>query len=161
MIAEQDYVKQNVKCNLPVELDDAEIASIAKERAKAETRKAEDEQKFVDIKKEWVEKIAMQERNIETMGADIARGKQDRPVLCDEIFRAGQIVTIRRDTGAVCGSRPASMQEAQRHLPAQIGGTPGALDAAAQAQKDNASEENDDGDVVPPEDDQPKKRKKK
>ncbi len=164
MTAELDYVIKDRPMTLPVPLDTSEIAELARERAKQETKLAELEQKATDVKAEWKEKIDLQERVIAQLSDDIAREKQDRVILCDEIFQAGQIKTIRQDNGVVVASRPASPQEAQRHLPKmQVlnGGAPGILDQARANQKENASEENDDGDVVSPEGDAPKKRKKK
>ncbi len=159
-IADADYVKKNLKPILPVPLTDQEIAELAKERAKEEARLEELELEAADSKKEWSEKLTMQERIVETMGADIRRGKQDRVVMCDEVFRGGCILTIRQDNGVVVGNRPASPQEAQRHLPAIEGGS-GILDDAARAQKEAGVEEDDEGDVIAPAGDGVKKRKSK
>ncbi len=157
-----DYVSKNRKMIQPVQLDDIEIAILAKERAKQEAQLEELQTKASDISKEWKEKIQQQERLIETLGADIGRGKQDRTVMCDEIFRNGKIDTVRQDTGVVISSRAASMQEAQRYLPAMEGQGGGMLADARKAQKDAGVEEDEDGDVVSPEGDgKPKTRKAK
>ncbi len=156
-----DYVTKNRPMTLPVALESLEIAELARERAKQETKLAEIEQKATDVKAEWKEKIEMQERIIATLSEDIAREKQDRVILVHEIFANGQVKTIREDNGIVVATRAATSQESQRYLPAMEGPGGGLLDAARKAQKDNASEENDEGDVVPSEgDEKPKKRKK-
>jgi hypothetical protein len=158
-----DYVKKNLKLELPVTLDNDEIAELAHERGRVEADLAEKEQEYSDVKKDWNEKLETKRRTIAQLGIDIRSGKQNRPVLCDEVFRNGTIQTIRQDTGAVVGTRPASMQEAQRHLPSVEGGTakPNILEEASAAQKASGVEEDDEGDVTVPDSPAPKKGKKR
>lgn len=156
-----DYFQKNVKEVQAVDLEDLEIAALAKEAAKEDEKLAELKTKFGDEKKEWQDKINLQERKVEKIREDIARGKQDRVVLCDEIFRNGTILTFVRESGRVIRQRPATPSEAQKHLPA-VEGSSGILAQAARAQKEANVEVTDEGDVVPPDgSDAPKKNGKK
>lgn len=157
-----DYVKQNLKLELPVVLDEHEIAEIAHARGRDEAALAELEQEYSDVKKDWNEKLESKRRLIAQYGIDIRSGKQNRPVLCDEVFKNGTIQTVRQDTGEVVGTRPASMQEAQRHLPSVVGGSskPNILEEASAAQKASGVEEDEDGDVQVPDSPAPKKKRK-
>lgn len=162
-MAQLDYVKKNLKLELPVRLDNEEIAELAHARGRLEAELSEIEQEYSDVKKDWNEKLETKRRSIAQYGIDIRSGKQNRPVLCDEVFRNGTIQTIRQDTGEVVGTRPASMQEAQRHLPSVEGasGTANVLEQAAAAQKSSGVEEDEDGDVQVPDAPAPKKSGKK
>lgn len=158
-----DFVKQNLKLELPVKLANNEIAELAHARGRLEAELSELEQEYSDVKKDWNEKLETKRRSIAQFGIDIRTGKQNRPVMCDEIFKNGTIQTIRQDTLEVVGTRPASMQEAQRHLPSVVGGSgkPNILDESHAAQKANGVEEDEDGDVGVPETAAPKKAKGK
>lgn len=159
-IAEQDYVSRNQKLVLPVDLEQLEIAALALERAKEEGKLAELEEKAKEISKEHKDAIERQKSRVEQLGSDIARQKQDRVVMCDQVFRKGVILTFRQDDGVIVSTMPATPQQAQKHLPAMEGG--GLLADAARAQKDSNSETDDDGDVVPDDGaDEPKSKKRK
>lgn len=155
-----DYFAKKQNVTHDVDLEDIEIAVIARQAAVEDRIKADLESKFSDVKSEWRDKIDRQTKKCDDLRGDIARGKQTRTTSCDQIFHSGQIVSFDRETGIVVHVRNASPGEAQKALPTETGGL---LAQAAKAQKDAHVEENAEGDVIPPEDadeQQPKKRGK-
>lgn len=154
-----DYFAKKQNVTHDVELEDIEIAVIARQAAVEDRIKADLEGKFTDVKGEWRDKIDRQTKKCDDLRADIARGKQTRTTSCDQIFHSGQIVSFDRETGLVVHVRNASPGEAQKALPTESGGL---LAQAAKAQKDAHVEETPDGDVIPPDgSDEPKQRGKK
>lgn len=161
-IQEQDFYARHQKLVLAVDLEQHEIAALAIERAKEEGKLAEMEALAKEKAKDNKDAVERQRSIVAKMGDDISRQKQDRVVLCDQIFRKGVIVTYRQDNGVVVSSVPATPQQAQKHLPAMEGG--GLLADAQRAQKASGVDENEDGDVIPFDrdgDEKPKKGKKR
>jgi hypothetical protein len=153
-----DWFARKVNVTHDADLEELEIAALARQAA-LEDKVLEDlEDKFADVKADWRDKIERQEKKRDEQRKDIARGKQTRVTYCDQVFAAGQIISVSRDSGEVVHVRPASPGEAQKALPADNGGL---LADAARAQKESNVEEDEEGDVVPPDgSDQPKKRGK-
>ncbi len=129
-----DTVRRNVKRMLPCELEDHEMLEIARAKSKKESIISELQADLVDERKRRQSQIDEVEKEVVQMGYELITGKQQRPVLVNEVFRAGMVHVIRQDTYDEVEKRPATASEAQRFLPAVEGSGGGVLDDARAAQ---------------------------
>jgi len=160
----EDIVKDNITRELACELNDRDVLTIARAKAKAEAELEELQEEIDDERTAQKARLEAVEKRIEIMGAEIRTGEQRRPVPCYERFVKGMIEVVRKDTSEVIDRRAASLVEAQKVMPmteeppADDAST---LDQAAHKQRGFAEDDEDpvDEDVAEPK--KPRARKKR
>lgn len=113
----EDIVKDNITRELACELDDRDVLTIARAKAKAEAELEELQEEIDDERTVQKARLEAVEKRIEIMGAEIRTGEQRRPVPCYERFVSGMIEVVRKDTNEVIDRRAASLVEAQKVMP--------------------------------------------
>lgn len=112
-----DYVQKEIPLSLPVILNDEEVLAKGDELVK-HMSDLELHKKNEELRKKHVKDTGdLINRKIETAALCIQNKRETRVVICDEIFRDGMIVCVRRDSGEVIESRAASMDESQTWMP--------------------------------------------
>lgn len=159
----EDIVKDNITRELACELNDRDVLTIARAKAKAEAELEELQEEIDDERTAQKARLEAVEKRIEIMGAEIRTGEQRRPVPCYERFVSGMIEVVRKDTSEVIDRRAASLVEAQKVMPMTDAPADDAstLEQAAHKQRGFAEDDDEEADDGAAEPKKPRARKKR